>query len=191
MVIIFILTSVLSIGCAQVQVKAPKDPIKVDIAMRVDVYQHVKNDIDAIEDIVSGDNKSLKSEVKPISFMDILMPSAYAEEDILAQIESTALSRQTRYSQIMGIESKGIAGENRSGLLEIRDHAGVNAEIEKAIKDENNDRNKLYGLIAAKNKTTVENVKKLYSKKLQDNAPSGTPIEVYDQASGAYTWKIK
>ncbi|MDP2911312.1 MAG: hypothetical protein Q8N76_03140, partial [Candidatus Omnitrophota bacterium] len=42
------------LGCARVRVEAPKDPIKLDISMRLDIYQHVAKDIDAIEGIVSG-----------------------------------------------------------------------------------------------------------------------------------------
>jgi len=34
----------LTVGCAKVQVQAPKEPIKVDISMRLDVYQHVEKD---------------------------------------------------------------------------------------------------------------------------------------------------
>ncbi len=41
-------------GCARVRVEAPKEAIKLDISMRLDIYQHVTKDIDAIEDIVSG-----------------------------------------------------------------------------------------------------------------------------------------
>ena len=44
-------------GCASVQVNAPKEPIKMDISMRLDVYQHVVKDIDDIESIVAGGGK--------------------------------------------------------------------------------------------------------------------------------------
>ena len=52
--ILLVLTMFLSIGCATVRMKAPKEPIKVDISMRLDIYQHVQKDIEAIENIVSG-----------------------------------------------------------------------------------------------------------------------------------------
>ena len=39
---------VIGLGCARVRVEAPKEAIKVDISMRLDVYQHVQKDIDEI-----------------------------------------------------------------------------------------------------------------------------------------------
>ena len=43
-----------AVGCAKVRVEAPKEAFKVDISMRLDIYQHVGKDIDSIENIVSG-----------------------------------------------------------------------------------------------------------------------------------------
>ncbi|MDD5729736.1 MAG: hypothetical protein PHN57_01210, partial [Candidatus Omnitrophica bacterium] len=45
---------ILVLGCARVRVEAPKEPIKVDISMRLDIYQHVTKDINDIENIVTG-----------------------------------------------------------------------------------------------------------------------------------------
>ena len=38
---LLILAIIISLGCAKVQVQAPKEPIKVDISMRLDIYQHI------------------------------------------------------------------------------------------------------------------------------------------------------
>ena len=40
-VLMMLCLMVAAVGCAKVQVQAPKEPIKVDITMRLDVYQHV------------------------------------------------------------------------------------------------------------------------------------------------------
>ena len=60
--LILMLGVIFSLGCARVMVQAPKEPIKVDISMRLDVYQHIQNDIDDIESIVSGSKEEVNSE---------------------------------------------------------------------------------------------------------------------------------
>lgn len=173
----------LGIGCAQVQVKAPKDPIKVDITMRLDVYQHVEKDIDAIEDIVSG-----KSAPKPKEGMqlNLLFTNAYAEEGISADVEQAALRRRDRRGELLSWESKGIIGENAMGLVEARSGQAPGG----LISSENADRMVIYKGIAKKNGTSVEDVQKIYAARLQEDAPAGTPIEAVAEA-GNRIWKTK
>lgn len=66
-----IVALVLILGCARVSVQAPKDPIKVDISMRLDIYQHIKNDIDDIESIVTGSSENTKGQGSR-NFLNIL-----------------------------------------------------------------------------------------------------------------------
>ena len=49
----------------------------------------------------------------------------------------------------------------------------------------------IYQAVANKNNTSVEEVQKMYSKRLQNDAPSGTPIEVLNESTGAYEWRVK
>ena len=173
----------LGVGCASVQVKAPKDPIKVDITMRLDVYQHVEKDIDAIEDIVSG-----KSAPKPKdgSKLDLFFTDAYAEEAIPADVEAAAIGRRDRRAELLMHEGEGHIGENRMGMVEARSSeapAGL-------VSAENADRLFIYRSISQKNGASLEDVEKLYAKRLQEDAPLGTPIEAVD-AAGNYSWKIK
>ncbi|MDD5439597.1 MAG: DUF1318 domain-containing protein [Candidatus Omnitrophica bacterium] len=169
-----IVIGVVGLGCASVQVKAPKDPIKVDIAMRVDVYQHVEKDIDSIENIVSGNSPAAAVQNKPVSMLDCLMADAYAE-DIQTKIEQLALKRRDRYSALTQAEAKGIIGENKAGLVEIRGSGDSSAG--QLVQAENADRQGIYNLVAEKNGTSVSDVQKLYAKRLQSDAPQGTPIE--------------
>jgi hypothetical protein len=76
------------VGCARVQVRAPKDPIKLDISMRLDVYQHVEKDIDAIENIVSGSGDQ--------GFLDVFVKEAYAADELSPEVEQAALRRRDR-----------------------------------------------------------------------------------------------
>lgn len=175
---------VLTLGCARVRVEAPKDPIKVDISMRLDIYQHVEKDIDAIEDIVSG-GKAKGGQ----SMLNYFVSEAYAQ-DLSPEVEAAAIRRRDRLQDLSAWEQKGVIGENKLGLVEVRNSKSADASVEELIKSENADRMIIYQAVAAKNGTSVEEVQKLYAKKLQASAPAGTPIEIINDSS-SYVWKVK
>jgi uncharacterized protein YdbL (DUF1318 family) len=174
---------VLCLGCAQVQVKAPKDPIKVDISMRVDVYQHVEKDINRIEDLVTGSGPA----GQPTSFMDALMPSAHAQDDLPADVEAAALARKQRYDKVMSLLASGVIGENKNGLLEAVS-GGADAGL---VNNENNDRMAIYKYISSKNGASLMDVQKMYAARLQNDAPGGAQVQVLDPETNTYKWKRK
>lgn len=163
-------------GCAKVQVEAPKEPIKVDIAMRLDIYQHVEKDIDDIENIVSGSAPAPTNKGNQ-SFLSLGVTDAFAEE-LSADVEQAALRRRDRRSELVSLESKGIVGENKLGLVEIRNASAADPSAKALVSAENNDRMVIYQGVAKKNGTSVVEVQKMYAARLQQDAPSSTPIEV-------------
>ena len=166
------------LGCARVSVQAPKEPIKVDISMRLDIYQHIENDIDKIENMVSGESKGKG----PQSFLNLGVTEAYADEGLSPDVQAAALRRKERRSDLVALQAQGIIGENKSGLIELRK---VGASIAFPINDENKDRMIIYRAVAEKNGSSVEEVQKLYAKRLQADAVAGTPIET------SQGWTIK
>jgi len=190
-IIFFVLLALFfGLGCARVKVEAPKEPIKVDISMRLDIYQHVEKDIDAIESIVSG-SKENKKAVDKQGLLRISIKEVYAQEALSPEVEQAALRRKDRLSQLSLWEEKGVVGENKAGLVEIKNSEGLDVAVTQIIDAENSDRMIIYQSVAKKNNTSVEEVQKIYAKRLQGSAPSGTPIEVLNQATGSYEWKIK
>ena len=190
-ILILLLTSVIvAAGCARVLVQAPKEPIRVDISMRLDIYQHIEKDIDEIENIVSGSSEKPQSKASP-NILNFFVKEAYADEGLSPQVEQAALRRRDRRSQLFSWEEKGVVGENKVGLAEVRILDQVNDATQKLIEAENSDRMLIYQAVAVKNGTSVEEVQKLYAKRLHADSPSGTPIEVFNEASGSYEWKIK
>ena len=190
-ILILLLTSVIVVaGCARVLVQAPKEPIRVDISMRLDIYQHIEKDIDEIENIVSGSSEKPQSKASP-NILNFFVKEAYADEGLSPQVEQAALRRRDRRSQLFSWEEKGVVGENKAGLAEVRILDQVNDATQKLIEAENNDRMLIYQAVAVKNGTSVEEVQKLYAKRLHADSPSGTPIEVFNEANGSYEWKIK
>ena len=188
--ILCLLSAIIAItGCAKVQVQVPKDPIKVDISMRLDVYQHVEKDIDAIENIVTGAEDKPQSKFFPAIF-PLAAAEAYAEEALSSEVEQAAFRRRDRRAALVDWQRQGVIVENRSGLVELRDPQKADASLNGLVRDENNDRMIIYQEIAQKNGTTVAEVQKIYAKRLQEDAPAGTPIEVLE-ADGTYQWKVK
>ncbi len=189
-ILIFVFCILNFVGCARVRIEAPKEPIKVDISMRLDIYQHIQKDIDTIENIVSGSKEKTKSKDNQ-SLLNYFILSAYAQEGLSQEVEQAALRRKERYSELISWQEKGIIGENKLGLLEIRNSRSTDTSLEQLVKAENNDRMIIYNSLAKKNNTSVEEVQKLYANRLQKDTPLGTPIEVLNEATGVYEWKIK
>ncbi len=181
---------ILAVGCARLSVQGSKEPIKVDITMRLDVYQHVEKDIDAIEGIVSGVMDKAKPGDKQ-SFLSNFISSAYAQEGLSPEVEQAALRRKERINELHALEGKAIVGENKSGLVKARDLSQATNVVKQIIDAENCDRIIIYKAVAAKNNTSLEDVQKLYAKRLQNDAPLGAPVEVLNEGSGAYEWKLK
>ncbi len=183
-IFVSILFVIFSLGCARVRVEAPKDPIKVDISMRLDIYQHVAKDIDSIENIVSGGQVAPAAK-GPQSSVNLFVTAAFAQESGLSpEVEQAAMNRRDRRSELSSWQAKGVVGENRSGLVVIR--GAGDASSEALVAAENKDRMTIYEAVARKNGTSVEEVQKLYAKRLQNDCPSNTPIEVLNEG-----WKSK
>jgi uncharacterized protein YdbL (DUF1318 family) len=168
--------TLLGAACARVQVEAPKDPIKMDISMRLDVYQHIAKDVDAIEDIVRG-----KSETQSASLAEWLVGTAYAE-DLSPAVREAALRRRARLSQIESFQRQGILGEGSTGLLVMR---GSSSEAAALAGDENADRQFMFAELARSQGTSPDQVGRVFAKRLQSEAPAGTPVESESGAWGS------
>lgn len=180
----------IGIGCARVKVEGSKEPIKLDVSMRVDIYQHVVKDIDEIENIVAGsDEKPKATGAKQGSFLRFLEATAYAQEGLSPEVEKAALNRKARRDALSGYEAKGVIGENKSGYVEIRGSGDSIAQ--DLVSAENADRRVIYQSVADKNGVSVSEVERLYAKRLQQDAPSGAPIEALNEPTGSYAWTTK
>ena len=164
----FLYLLLLNQGCARIEVQAPKEPIKMDISMRLDVYQHVAKDIDAIENIVSGGSGVQHA------LAEFLLQTAYAET-LDPIVESAAYRRRDRKTQVDTLLARGVLGENRSGFLSVR--GAVDGNAQQIMDTENSDRMIIYQALAQKNGTSVEEIEKVYAERLRSSAPAGSPVE--------------
>lgn len=150
---------ILTGGCASVQVQAPKDPIKMDISMRLDVYQHVVKDINDIESIVSG------GAVKSVAWLsELVVTTAYAEDGLPQAAMDAAYRRRDRKTQLDAYLSQGALSEGSDAYVAVR---GGDAAARALAEAENADRRVIYEAIAAKNGSSVADVQRVYAERLQ------------------------
>ncbi|MCK4912185.1 MAG: DUF1318 domain-containing protein [Candidatus Omnitrophica bacterium] len=178
--IIFLVFFVIS--CAKVSVET-KNPIKVDINMRVDIYQHVVDDVEDINDQIYGSSN------EKLNFL-FGFEEVYAAD--LSGAASEAISRRKkRAGSIEAYFGKGYIGENKHALLESRGDAPEEegAKIKQMISEENKDRDAIYKAVADKNGSDVSFVRKASFESDYKRALSGYWFQILD--GGGYNWKKK
>jgi len=177
-IIALFILSIFILACAKVSVEASK-PIKVDISMRLDVYQHVENDVNSIVDrIYEGKPKQVNW------FLGI--GSVYAA-DFSPQVEAAIARSQMRLTQIEDYLAKGYIGENRDGMLVVL--SDENADVMQTVTQENDDRLVIYKNTADENGADLATVRKAFFDKHYQKAPQGASFEVC--SSSGCVWKKK
>lgn len=176
--VVFII--LIALGCAKVSVET-KEPIKVDINMRVDVYQHVVKDVESINDQIYGPETK---ELNAIFSIGI----AYAQ-DFSEDVTAAVSRRRQRASKIEEYLAKGYIGENRNALMQVMGQvpSDLKSEIDNLVSQENKDRETIYAAIAKKNETSRKEVRKVFFEDDYRRAPQGSWFEVYKDSS-TYVW---
>jgi uncharacterized protein YdbL (DUF1318 family) len=139
------------------------DPVKVDLNMRVDVYQHPDANV----------QKRVAS----------TQPAA--TED--AQTRS-----RNRMGEVQVLKNNRIVGESGQGLLEIRNKppGEFGDYVQRIIEAENKDRTALMHDIAQKKNLALGEVQRQQAELARNKAFSGEWIEV-PQSDGTFVWKQK
>lgn len=176
--LIFFLFLVFLPGCARLRVET-KEPIRVDINMRLDVYQHVVEDVRSIEEQIYGNRK------RKINYLFGASP-VYAA----SQVEEAIKQRRQRVEVIENYLGRGYVGENRKAYLEVIED-NVSPEVKRIVEKENKDRSLIYRDVARRNNAPLAETKKVFFKNHYQRAPSGWHFEIYDSSKGAYTWVKK
>jgi uncharacterized protein len=175
------------LGCARVSIDS-KQPIKVDVTMRLDIYQHVNKDVDSIENLISGPATGKpKDTALKTSFVIVGVGSAYAEDpegNFPPDVQQAIDSRKNRREPLVALEARGVVGENYNGLVEMKGSGDDSAA--SLVAGENSDRKIIYGYVAQKNGASLDETAKIWARRIQGQAPSGTPVEI---ESGAWSTK--
>ncbi len=182
----------LFLGCSpKVRFESTK-PIKIDVTMRVDVYQHIAQQADMIESQIESSVPQKSSQNKPQSKFVSFVAAAYAQESLSPKLQAVIQSRKERYPQLRSWESQGVIGEGYTGLVVLRkkpDSKEDLEKVEKIIADENKDRTVIFADFAEENGISIEEAGIVYSERIKSGAPQGTPLEV--EENGKRKWVIK
>lgn len=165
-------------GCARVMVET-KEPIRVDISMRLDVYQHVLRDVEAIEEQIYGNQEKQINSIFGTALV-------YAAD----QVDSAIEGRRQRVGKIESYFEQGYIGENREAYLEIIGD-NVSDQVKSIISQENQDRRIIYKDTASRNNAPLDEVKKVFFQNHYQRAPSGWYFEIYDSSLRQYIWQKK
>ena len=172
--------------------------LKVDINMRIDVYQHVVADVESIEDQVYEEEAGQSNEDQVYEEEEqsklIFGPGlAYAAERPSGR-DGAIKRRRMRIARLNKYFAKGYIGENREAHLEMRVQdlpADLKREIKSTIKEENKDRERIYRAVAKKRGADVSEVRKVFFQDHYKRAPAGSWFEVHDKEKAKYVWKKK
>jgi len=172
------------VGCAKVSVET-KEPIKVDINMRVDVYQHVVKDVESVNDEIYGTPEK--------NFNALFsLQSVYAAE-WSSKAQEAISRRKSRAAKIDDYFREGYIGENKDALLEVKNlpSGSLVSEVQTLVTNENADRQIIYVETAAKNGVSIREASKVFFESDYRRASSGWWFEIYDATSDSYVWRQK
>lgn len=170
------LTLFVLLGCARVSIDTKK-PIQVDVKMRVDIYQHVAQDVASIEDMISSEPKAKGAEQVSLFLLGVKEAWAQVETDYPQDVRAAIERRKARRSELISWEAKGVIGENMRGQVELVNRATADNSVAGLVEQENRDRSTIYAYVAGKNNASVDETARISAKRIQEDAPSGTPIQ--------------
>ena len=139
------------------------DPLKVDLNMRVDVYQ--------------------RSDATVQKRTAATTP---------AETEDVHMRLRNRMGEVQALKNNRIVGESRQGLLEIRNRPpGEFGEyVQRLVDAENKDRTAMMQDIAKTKNLPIEEVQRQQAELARNKAFNGEWIEV-PQSDGTFVWKQK
>ena len=173
-------------GCASRVSLETEEPIKFDVSLRVDVYQHVVEEVGSIEDQIYGNDEKQFNSL--FGFQE-----AYAADysgDFIAAVER----RKQRAGKVEEYFRKGYIGEDKDAYLKIVDYDlpfKIRTIVRDTIQDENADREIVYNSVNGKNKIDISEVRKVFFQDHYKRAPRGYWFEIYDEDKGTYVWRRK
>ena len=175
---VFILVVLLAsclLGCSSLpDVNLTTDePLKVDINVRLDVYQH----------------EGKEGEKTTAPGVEV----AAVNEDARVSADLVAKRKRDRMEEIQELKNNRLVGENHRGLLTIRklplDKYGD--YVKKTVEEENYDRNYLMRVEAKERSSLLHTIQETTWKENVARAYKGEWIEISGDQKGTFVWKQK
>lgn len=153
------------------------EPLKVDINVRLDVYQHEGKEGEGGATGTSGAGGEAGAE----------SDEAKVSADLVAK------RKRDRMEEVQRLKNNRLVGENHRGLLTIRklpldDYGDY---VKKTIEDENYDRNYLMRVEAKERNALLHAVQEMTWKENIARSYEGEWIEIAGAAEGTFAWEQK
>lgn len=171
------------LACITVNIYFPEATVK-------QAAEEIVNDIQKKATEKAGEEpiKQLSALPSPVSFS--LIPAAYAQEETTVSnpvIRALKESIADHLAALMPSFAAGNTGLTNKGLVEIRDEAGLNlqakAALRKLVKEDNDDRMKLYAEVAKAlniDASQIERIQKIFAESWIRGAKPGWWIQQED-----------
>ncbi|OGD21270.1 MAG: hypothetical protein A2W03_09635 [Candidatus Aminicenantes bacterium RBG_16_63_16] len=177
----------LALACITVNIYFPEAAVKQAASEIVEeVRQHNKKDESRSEPV----KKQAVSRNEGFS----IVPAAFAQQETSVStptIRALKDSMKRRFPDLKPYYDGGNVGENNAGFVEIRDDSALSlkdkAALRDLVRDENNDRTKLYAEVARAldiDPSQVGRVQKIFAESWINNAAPGWWVQKDDGAWG-------
>ena len=142
-------------------------------------------------DVKLGTDKPLKVDIK--MKLDVFQhdPKEGAKKTETRETEDPEVARRSRLGEIQALKNSRLVGENRAGLLEIRNQpVGEYGDyVKKTVEAENVDRRKLMEKLAKERSVPLAEIERSQAALFRQSSFTG---EWYEEAAGSgFVWKQK
>ncbi|QAT16490.1 hypothetical protein BU251_01475 [Candidatus Velamenicoccus archaeovorus] len=101
--------------------------------------------------------------------------------DYPEEVRDAIERRSARRNELLSWEKKGVIGENMHGHVEIvKRGASKKNNLVALVEQENRDRSAIYAYVAKKDKVSVNETVRFFTRKIQTEAPAKTPIQCFN-----------
>ncbi|MCA9401113.1 MAG: DUF1318 domain-containing protein [Candidatus Omnitrophica bacterium] len=114
-----------------------------------------------------------------------ILAAQYDLKQMTPQVKSALEGRKGRYEQLKQFKKEGLIGENNKGYVQLMKE---DAQADKIVRQENNDRKQIYETIAEQNglKGAIGTIEKVFAAVQRDKADPGESIQL---ENGEWTTK--
>lgn len=192
-----------AVACVTINVYFPEERVKELSEQIEDAVQQKAAEAEATagEEMAPAEPPSASAALSPTGWLLHLLPAgeALAQGDVAAPeitnpaIRAIVQSRAQRLPQLQPFKASGVVGENNQALVEVRQLDSLDlkqrAEVQRLVKAENADRERMFQEIAAATGVDAAQLPKIrstYAETLRQNAAGGEWIQMPDGS-----WKQK
>jgi len=192
MAMVFLLAG--GVHCTRHEVEVDVKPIKIEATIRLDIYHHLAEMEDEIDNAARKKKGGEKAKAATTGWfwLPTLGTPVYADDGAPSDSEAKAAKerRKGRATSVKGMKKAGTVGENRNGYLAHPPRARPTDAARALVAAENADRRIIYRRMAAAKQVPLAAVEQIAGEMRRRRAKKGDWVET-PGAGGAWSWEKK